>query len=296
MITVFGATGRVGSKVVELLLQAGESVRALGRSTQKLAALEQRGASIIAGEAGDADYLSHAFAGSDAAFIVMPHDAGAPDYRAEQDLIGTSLAAALSHAAVPHVVFLSSIGADQAEGTGVLTSLYRQERRLERLAKSNVLMLRASWFYENVLESLPLIKEQGIVADAIDPELRMPVIATQDIARIATRALIARDWKGVQMQEISGPRDLTYRAIVDVLRQKLSRPDLAYVQMPYEDMIGALVQAGFSRDVAIQYVGLSRGLNEGRVAARDAHGPRHIGETTFESFADDIAIAYRHLA
>lgn len=296
MITVFGATGRVGGKVVEQLLQAGEPVRALSRSAEKLSALEKRGATAMTGEASDVNYLSRAFADVDAAFIVMPHDVHAADYHAEQDLIGTSLAAALSAAGVRHIVFLSSVGADQPEGTGVVTSLHRQERRLEHLPKSNVLMLRAGWFYENLFESLPLIREQGIVADAIAPDLRIPMIATRDIARIAAEALLSRDWQGVKTREISGPRDLTYPHIVRIIAQKLGLPDLAYVQMSYDDMIGALQQAGFSSDVAAQYVGLSRGLNEGRVVAREAHGARHVGETALESFADELAAAYRQLA
>ena len=281
-------------------ISGGNKAISLGRSAEKLSALEKRGATAMTGEASDVNYLSRAFADVDAAFIVMPHDVHAADYHAEQDLItdliGTSLAAALSAAGVRHIVFLSSVGADQSEGTGVVTSLHRQERRLEHLPKSNVLMLRASWFYENLFESLPLIREQGIVADAIAPDLRIPMIATRDIARIAAEALLSRDWQGVKTREISGPRDLTYPHIVRIIAQKLGLPDLAYVQMSYDDMIGALQQAGFSSDVAAQYVGLSRGLNEGRVVAREAHGARHVGETALESFADELAAAYRQLA
>ena len=36
MITVMGATGNTGRKISELLLEAGEDVRALGRSPEKL--------------------------------------------------------------------------------------------------------------------------------------------------------------------------------------------------------------------------------------------------------------------
>ena len=40
MVTVMGAAGNTGRKITELLLDAGEEVRALGRSPDKLAELE----------------------------------------------------------------------------------------------------------------------------------------------------------------------------------------------------------------------------------------------------------------
>ena len=51
MITVMGATGHTGRKVTEILLHAGERVRALGRSETRLAELERAGADVLAGDA-----------------------------------------------------------------------------------------------------------------------------------------------------------------------------------------------------------------------------------------------------
>ena len=44
MITVMGATGNTGGQITERLLDAGERVRAVGRSASRLAALERAGA------------------------------------------------------------------------------------------------------------------------------------------------------------------------------------------------------------------------------------------------------------
>ena len=62
MITVMGATGNTGRKITELLLEAGEEVRALGRSPEKLAELHALGAETVAGDVRDADYLARTFA------------------------------------------------------------------------------------------------------------------------------------------------------------------------------------------------------------------------------------------
>src|ERR687897_1268394 len=70
MITVMGATGNTGRKITELLLDAGEEVRALGRSPEKLAELEALGAETLTGDVRDADFLTRAFAGADAVYTL----------------------------------------------------------------------------------------------------------------------------------------------------------------------------------------------------------------------------------
>ena len=292
MIAVLGATGRVGRQVVEQLLAAGQRVRAIARSRRKLAELEARGASVFCGDANDSAFLAAAFTDVDGVFIVMPHDVRSNDYHAEQDRLGEAIAYALRSAAVRRIVFLSSIGAEQPVDTGVLGSLHRQEQRLHQLG-TNVLMLRPGSFYENFFESLPVIKEQGVLADAYTPDALVPMIATRDVATIAARAVLARDWTGVSVREITGPRDLTYPSIARIIGAAIDKRGLEYVQLPYDAMAEAFLQAGFSSDVARQYVGLSRAINEGRVAALGAHGKRHVGTTSFETFASELATAYR---
>jgi uncharacterized protein YbjT (DUF2867 family) len=44
MIAVMGASGNTGGRISEQLLQQGEKIRALGRSSHRLAGLERKGA------------------------------------------------------------------------------------------------------------------------------------------------------------------------------------------------------------------------------------------------------------
>jgi nucleoside-diphosphate-sugar epimerase len=46
MTTVMGASGHVGGRIAELLLDSGEKVRALGRSREKLAGGGAKGAAV----------------------------------------------------------------------------------------------------------------------------------------------------------------------------------------------------------------------------------------------------------
>jgi uncharacterized protein YbjT (DUF2867 family) len=111
MITVMGATGHVGGETVRRLIAAGEEVRALGRTRDRLAPLVETGAIPVVGDAVDEAFLADAFAGAEAVQVLQPIDPMEPDYLAVQQRIGKSILAALRASGVRNVVALSSIGA-----------------------------------------------------------------------------------------------------------------------------------------------------------------------------------------
>ena len=293
MIAVMGATGHIGGRITDLLLDAGEPVRALGRSADKLASAAQRGAAVLTGDAGDTTFLTTAFRGADAAFTLLPPDVRAADYRRLQDAQGEAIAAAIRESGLRHVVFLSSMGADLAEGTGPLAGLHAQEERLRRLSGVNVLILRPTYFFENFYDTLGLIKQQGINGGPIAPDLPFPMIATRDVADVAARALRKRDWQGVVVRELLGERDLTFAEATRIIGARVGKPDLPYVQFPYADFTASLVQMGISPSVAGLYAEMARAINDGRVRSVEGRRPENPTPTTFEAFADTLAPAYQ---
>src|SRR3712207_6146140 len=210
MISVMGATGNTGRKITELLLDAGEEVRALGRSPEKLAELGALGAETVAGDARDADHLASAFAGAGAAYTLTAFDPTLPDYHADQDRRSEAIAAAIRESGVRHVVALSAIGAELASGNGFIASLHRHEQRLRSIDGVNLMILRPGAFFEGFYAALETIRHQGVVADSVAPDAKVPMIATADIAAVAAGALRERNWHGVVVRELLGPRDVTY--------------------------------------------------------------------------------------
>ena len=185
MITVMGATGNTGRRITELLLEAGEKVRALARSAEKLAELDALGAETVAGDVRDADYLASTFAGADAVYTLTAFDPTLPDYHADQDRRGEAIASAIRESGVGHVVALSAIGGELASGNGFIASLHRQERRLRALDRVNLMILRPGAFFEGFYAALDTIHHEGVVADSVAPEAKVSMIATADVAAVA---------------------------------------------------------------------------------------------------------------
>ena len=295
MITVMGATGQVGSEIVQRLLKDDVKVRALGRSESRLAELRAAGAEALAGDAADAAFLTRAFEAASAVFTLLPPDVRSSDYRALQDRQGEATVQALRDSGARSVVFLSSVGADQPVGTGPIAGLGAQEARLHALSGVDVLVLRPGFFLDNFYASLPVIKHQGVMADAVGPDVVLPMIAARDVAAAAASSLAARNFKGFVVRELLGERDLTHVEVARVVGQAIGKPNLAYVQLPYADMIAALVGAGLSENVSTLYVEMSRAFNEGKVRSLEGRTAANTTPTRVEDFARDLAGAYQAL-
>jgi uncharacterized protein YbjT (DUF2867 family) len=288
MITVMGATGNVGRRIVHRLLAAGEDVRALGRNPEALAALVAAGAETRAGDAADPAFLAAAFRGADAVHTLLPYSPASPDFRAEQARLGEAIVTAVRESGVRKVVALSSLGADLPQGTGfIAASLHPQEQRLRALEGVDVLLLRPTLFFESIVAAVETVEAIGINVDVVDPDVPVPMIATTDIAEVAADALRARDWSGVAVRELVGPRDLTYTEATRILGAAIGRPDLQYVQLRDEEMVGALVQAGFTPETAALHVEMGRAISAGTITA-PGRTPRTTTPTRFEDVVSDL--------
>jgi len=70
-VTVFGATGAIGSLTVNELLANGHTVTAYARNPNKIPPAWGNRISVIIGELSDADAIDRALAGADAAVSAL---------------------------------------------------------------------------------------------------------------------------------------------------------------------------------------------------------------------------------
>lgn len=298
MITVMGATGNTGREISRLLLEAGERVRAVGRSRAGLDALGP--VEPCQGDAADPAFLTAAFRGADAAYVLFPYDPGAPDHAADQQRLGEAVVRAVRAAGVRRVVALSSVGADVPAGTGFIASLHAQERRLRALPGVDLVVLRPGLFLENFAAALGTVRELGVLVDAVAPDVPVPMVATRDVAAVAAAELRGGDGAGGDgpggVRELLGPCDLTHAEVARVLGAALGLPDLAYVQLPDAEMAEVLRGAGFSPDAAALHVELGRALSDGTVVPRQGRTPRTTTPTRLETLAAEWAAAERAAA
>ena len=297
MFVVLGASGHTGQVVAKNILAAGQKVRVVGRSAERLQSMAGEGAEIFVGDATDASALTKAFNGADGAYVMIPPDLTSNDYRASQGRMSDAIAAAIRNAGVKNVVSLSSYGADKASGTGPVAGLHDLEQKLNRIDGTNVLHLRAGYFMENTLPQVAVIRMMGSMAGPVRPDLKLPLIATQDIGAAAADALLRREFRGKQTRELQGHRDLNYVEIAAIIGKAIGKPSLGYIQAPDEQLRGAMVQMGMSANFVGLILEMAGALNSGHMKALEPRTAANTTPTSFETFVEEeFAPAWREQA
>ncbi len=280
---VMGASGNIGKVVTEELLKSGHFVMAITRDAKKLTDLQAKGAKVVICALDNAATLEKTFVGVAGVFALIPPAYSEDDYGAYQDRCGQATVTALKKARVPYVVNLSSIGAHLPEGTGPIKGLYRQEQRLNALTETNVLHLRPSYFMENQLHGIPIIKQHGVNSSPLNADAPIPMIATRDIGLKAAEILNKLNFKGKQVVELIGPKAITLNEVTAILGAAIGKPDLRYVQASYEDAKQAMLGSGMKPGLVDLMLEMNRAFNEGKVLPTQK---LIRGRTTVEKFAE----------
>ena len=274
MYVITGATGNTGNVIARKLLADGQKVRAIGRSADRLEPLVAEGAEPFVAEVTDAGTLAQAFLGARAIYAMLPPQMTSDDFRGDQEKAADAIAQAIEEAEVKYAVTLSSVGADKAEGTGPVAGLHYFEQKLNGIPDLNVLHLRPTYFMENTFAQIGIIQAMGITAGPLRADLMLPMIATRDIGAAAAEALVRLAFNGQQTRELLGERDLSYSEIGTIIGSAIGKPDLNYVQLPDEQLRGALTQMGMSLNVANLLLEMSAALNSGYMRQLEKRSPR----------------------
>src|SRR4029077_1182684 len=128
----------------------------------------------------------------------------------------------------------------------------------------------------------------GIFGHALLPDLKLPMIATRDIGDYAARRILNMDFSGKQTRELLGERDLTMTEATAVIARGIGKPDLRYVQFPYEQVQQVLIQMGIPPKSAALFIEMYEAINVGIVAAQEPRSPENTTATSFEKFGQDV--------
>ncbi len=244
-ILVTGATGKTGRKVVEGLIKENQNVRLGTRRNDP---------------AFDWDNSStwlNALTGMDKVYIVYYPDLAVPGaLKAIQELMEVA-----KKTSVKKVVLLSGKGEKEAE-------------RCEQVVANSGLdytLVRASWFNQNFSESFlldPILA--GHVALPM-PEAKIPFVDTSDIAEVVVKVLLDDSHNG-KTYEITGPRTLTFKEVVNEIAEGLGKP-ISFQSVSLEAYNSLMKSAGLPSDYIWLFDYLFRevlGNQENQVVTSDA--------------------------
>ena len=279
MFVVTGATGNTGSVVARKLLEAGRKVRILVRDPAKAQPLVALGAEVVRGELGDRKAVERAFSGAEGLYLLSPPDVTANDLLTERGKLLGELAQAARAAKVGQVVFLSSIGAQHASGTGPVLALHAGEEAL-RATGLPVTFVRPAYFLENWCAVLPVAVKDGVLPSFLPATTGQPMVAVRDIGPVAAQALLDGP-RGTRVIELAGPREVSPEDIAATAARLLQRP-VKVAEAPLEAVVPTFTSFGISANVAGLFQQLYQGMRSGKVAFQGQGAELRRGGTGLE--------------
>lgn len=261
MIT--GAAGHLGSRVVNLLLDAGVKDRVIAgsRDPSKLAAQAARGAETRTVDFENAATLETAFRGVDRLLIVSTDAFDRPGRRLAQHRAAVDAAV---KAGVKHIVYTSVVKARPDSPVIVVPEHYHTEQIIAGAAPGYTI-LRNNLYSEVLLGYLaPALKSGQWYAAAGNGGVAW--LPREDCARAAAAALAA-DFDGKRTLEVTGPEILTHADVAKIVTEVTGRP-LTYVPITVAEEIAGMVKAGLPEPVAQLYASFSAGIAQGELAVQ----------------------------
>lgn len=258
-LLVAGASGHLGRRVVQLLLEAGAGpIIGVTRNPDRIADLAARGVTVRRGDFDDPHSLSAAFAGAERMLLISTSDADPGGRRVAQH---RAAVAAAVQAGVRHVIYTSLVYPDPGNPIAFAYQHFETEQALVN-TPLDFTILRDNLYAEVVLWTLPRAVATGqLVAAAGDGGVAY--VTRDDVARAAATVL-ADSTAGRRYRDVTGPEVITHAELARIASVVTGRP-VAYVRVQPEDVRKALIAAGVPEGGVDTAVSLDVAIAQGRL-------------------------------
>ncbi len=147
--------------------------------------------------------------------------------------------------------------------------------------------VRAGDFMENMLNFVASIKSTGAFFLPVPAGVKLPMVATRDIAEVAARVLLDGSWSGRRAVTVYGPELLSHAEVAAILREVLGRP-VGFTQVTPDQAREAMLGMGFTADLVAEFLEMYDAFSTGRIVQGLPAKPDFRGTTTFREFAATV--------
>lgn len=283
-LLITGVNGQLGRLVIKHLLEdqkvPASDIIAVTRKPEAVADLAAKGIDVRKGDFDDAASLDAAFKGADRILIISTDAVGVPGKRAEQHK--TAVAAAAKSGA-KRILYTSMPGPETSE------VLFAPDHTAteKAITESGVpyTILRASWYQEGLLGSLPNVVKSGKWVTATKGG-KLPHLSREDIAAGAAGAL-ANPPAESGVHTLTGDTSRSYAEIAALVTKVTGKP-IEIVNVEDDAYAEGLRSAGLPAPIADLVTSIERNIRKGNFDIVTDEAERFAGRKpqTLEAFLD----------
>ncbi|MCU0728593.1 MAG: complex I NDUFA9 subunit family protein [Sphingopyxis sp.] len=296
IISLFGGGGFLGRHAAQALMQRGARVRIIQRQPRRafdIRALGNLGqVQFVAADAGNADHVARAMAGSGAVINLIGILKG--DFDSAHHRVATNIANAAAAQGIRHMVQVSAIGADADSA-----SAYGRSKAMGETAVMSALpgatILRPSVVFgrqDQFINRFAAMIRMAPIVPVVAGNTRFQPVFVGDVADAIAGSIADPTRHGGQTYELGGPQTVTMRALLAWIADQIARkpllvdvPDFAAAALA--TATGWLPGAPITRD---QWAMLQR---DNVVTGKDGLAAIGIVGTPMDAVADGWLTMYR---
>jgi NAD(P)H dehydrogenase (quinone) len=255
---VTGASGHLGRRVVELLLEKGAGKIVAGtRKPEKLADLAARGVDVRHVDFDDAKGLEAALAGVDRVLIISTDAIDRPGRRLAQH---QAAVAAAARAGVKHAVYTSMPNPETSPVVFAPDHLGTEEAL--KASGLSWTITRMCWYTDFLIPTLaPAVASGKLIAAT--GQGGAPYVTREDCAQAAAAALASNETSN-KTWNITGPAVVTYAELAKLASELTSR-SVTFVPVEAAERASQLVAVGTPEPIAKMLVSGQLAIAQGKM-------------------------------
>jgi uncharacterized protein YbjT (DUF2867 family) len=295
-VLVVGATGSLGGKVVDELLERGKTVRALVRPASDASRLESRGVEIARGDMLDVDSLVAAMNGADAAITTAAgYTRGGKNAHDIDTLGNANLAEAAHRTGIRRFVLTSILTCDRTPDVPHFWHKKLAEDKLEQLGVP-FLALRPGAFLDQIATMAGDPIDKGRLMWFGKTTVPLTFVRTADLASYLAAAVDAEADDGERI-DIGWDRPVSMREVADLMGSRAGKKIRVWA-VPSAVVRAAGAVAGRFMPLVKDMAAMFRWFDTGRYVAdprrqEQLFGPVPTTEEALARFTDELRTAQR---
>jgi len=283
-ILVLGATGNIGSQVVQQLAATGANTRAAVRSLSKADALKAANVSFVEMDVNKPETVEAAFVGVEKVFLLTPPFPNMAE-------IIANLVEAAKQAGVKYIVKQSGLGTGTKPA--MLLGWHHEGEKTIEASGIPFTFLRPNSFMQNYSNtSGRTIKSQSAFFKPMG-DAKVSLVDVRDIAAVAVAALTQSGHEG-KAYDITGSEALSNQEIAEIISNVVGRK-INYVDVSDDQASQGMKAAGMPEVLVDAFIELNRIQRDGHASAVSPVVEQVTGKKpiSFEQFARDYAVAFQ---
>jgi uncharacterized protein YbjT (DUF2867 family) len=283
-ILITGATGNVGSAVLDILSSTDANLRALVHDEPKAQSLRDRGVEAILGDFLDPESLAPALEGVGTVLLITPI------HPEQVRQAANVIEAARDSDNDPRIVRLSVAQASHEAPT----KNSRQHAQIEEELISSRLpytLLRPTTFMQNTLATARAVASEGRIYQPFK-DGKLGMIDARDMGKVAAKVLTEEGHEG-KTYTLTGPAAISFHDIAEMLSAVL-RKKVDYVPISLEKAKEAMLGMGLSEWKAEVLIEYARAHSQGysNFTTEDVEQLTGHPATSYREFATNFARAF----